>query len=47
MPECPKCEDTEKIHYIGKFLTDFYLEYQCICGNCGNVFRETIDSKDW
>ena len=46
MTECPRCENTEKIHYTASFLTDFYVEFQCICGNCGNVFRETIDTAD-
>ncbi|MGF7117498.1 hypothetical protein [Methanobacterium oryzae] len=47
MPECPRCEDTEKIHYISKFTTDFCLEFQCICGSCGNVFREVLDHDGW
>jgi hypothetical protein len=46
MVQCPKCKNTEKIHYVARFLTGFYVEVQCICGNCGNVFRETVDAVE-
>lgn len=47
MTRCPTCEDTEKIKYISKFLTNYNVEIQCICGSCGNVFREILDSESW
>jgi hypothetical protein len=47
MVECPRCDDTEHIKYIASFLTGFYVEVQCICGSCGNVFRETLDNEGW
>ena len=47
MLECPKCEDTEHLHLLGRYLTGFYVEDQWICGTCGNVFRFTIDPDGW
>ena len=46
MVQCPACEDAEKIHYTASYLTDFYVEFQCICGNCGNVFRESVNMDE-
>ncbi len=46
MVQCPVCKDTEKIRYVAGYLTDFCVEVQCICGNCGNIFRETLDTDD-
>jgi uncharacterized Zn finger protein len=47
MVECPRCENEEHVKYVSKFLNGFYVEIQCICGNCGNVFREAIDAEGW
>ena len=47
MTKCPRCEDKEKIHYVARFLTGYHVEVQCICGSCGNVFRETLDYDGW
>lgn len=46
MVKCPRCENKEKVKFISQFLTGFYVEIQCICGNCGNVFRETLDEEE-
>ncbi|MEL7671241.1 hypothetical protein [Methanobacterium sp.] len=46
MVQCPVCEDTEKIRYMASYLTEFCVEVQFICGNCGNIFRETVDADE-
>ena len=47
MVECPRCDGPENIKYIASFLTGFDVEVQCICGGCGNIFRETLDTEGW
>ena len=47
LPECPRCDDTEKIHRIGRFITDDDIQDQWICGSCGNVFREILHFEGW
>ena len=46
MVQCPVCEDKEKIRYVASYLTEFCVEVQFICGSCGNIFRETVDSDE-
>lgn len=47
MSVCPRCENEDHVKYVSKYLTGFYVEIQCICGNCGNVFREILDDDSW